>query len=90
MKIEALCSLLYAIFEGIMHEAFGFITIDENESGLVEWNCHDQHRGRFSSGAVEPEKESDPGILSEPRIVASIWRARRGDLSLDGCQAGCE
>jgi len=65
-------------------------TIDENEESLVECGCHGWHRDRFPSGAFEPEKESDPGILSEPQIVASCWRARKGDLTFAGCRAGRE
>ncbi len=30
-RLRALCSPLNAIFEGIMHEGFAFITIDEND-----------------------------------------------------------
>jgi hypothetical protein len=65
-------------------------TIDENDEVLVQLGCHDQRRDRCISGAYKPEKESDPGILSERRIVASDWRARRGDLTFDGCRAGRE
>ena len=45
--------------------SLGDTTIDENEESLLQSGCHDQRRGRFTSGAFKPARESDPGILSE-------------------------
>ena len=60
-----LSALCFQLFSRESCMSLGDTTIDENEESLLQSGCHDQRRGRFTSGAFKPARESDPGILSE-------------------------